>query len=290
MLRSFDFSFSMINLKKVLLKTNSKNSRVQKNIVRCLDDLGVNGAVTPLGEGIAGFKILLKSSDEKQIKTEILQINDHLCTDEYTHPFVKYPIVFENSLDIKGIKSHYNFIFNDIQEIMFPKSVKKRKYFTLKSLVKSCITATPWAFKLIKNQIFERDELKRRAEISRDGKDSRRKSCIETLSKKYTLEELEDAEISAKNQISHKRTAPVFFRIIILAVYLYLLPYIGINMTTLFTSLEKMLLFIPSTFLVLKVEDEIFKRFEYWNTLSINYEETCLFIIQEVIKKKKLIC
>jgi hypothetical protein len=290
MLRSFDFSFSMINLKKVLLKTNSKNSRVQKNIVRCLDDLGVNGAVTPLGEGIAGFKILLKSSDEKQIKTEILQINDHLCTDEYTHPFVKYPIVFENSLDIKGIKSHYNFIFNDIQEIMFPKSVKKRKYFTLKSLVKSCITATPWAFKLIKNQIFERDELKRRAEISRDGKDSRHKSCIETLSKKYTLEELEDAEISAKNQISHKRTAPVFFRIIILAVYLYLLPYIGINMTTLFTSLEKMLLFIPSTFLVLKVEDEIFKRFEYWNTLSINYEETCLFIIQEAIKKKKLIC
>jgi hypothetical protein len=219
-----------------------------------------------------------------------LQINDHLCTDEYTHPFVKYPIVFENSLDIKGIKSHYNFIFNDIQEIMFPKSVKKRKYFTLKSLVKSCITATPWAFKLIKNQIFERDELKRRAEISRDGKDSRHKSCIETLSKKYTLEELEDAEISAKNQISHKRTAPVFFRIIILAVYLYLLPYIGINMTTLFTSLEKMLLFIPSTFLVLKVEDEIFKRFEYWNTLSINYEETCLFIIQEAIKKKKLIC
>lgn len=274
----------MINLKKSLLKT--KNSRVQKHIVRCLSDLGVNGSVTPLGEGISGFKIFLESSDEKQIKTEILQINDRLCTDEYMHPYVKYPIIFENSLDIKGIKSHYKLIFNDIQEIMFPKSVKKRKRFAFKSLVKSCITVTPWVFKLIKNQIFERGERKRRAEISRDGKDSRRKSCIETLSKKYTLEELEDAEISAKNQISHKRTAPIFFRIIILAVYLYLLPYIGINITTLFTSLEKMLLFIPSAFLVLKVEDVIFKRFEYWNALSIDYEEQCLFVIQEAIKKK----
>jgi hypothetical protein len=57
-------------------------------------------------------------------------------------------------------------------------------------------------------------------------------------------------------------------------------------MTILFTSAEKILLFISSAFLVLKAEDEIFKRFECWNALSISYEETCLFMIQEAIKKK----
>jgi hypothetical protein len=139
MLKAFNFSLSMINLKKVLLKTNNKNSRVQKNISRCLDDLGINGAVTPLCERTMGFKIFLKSSDEKQIKKEILQINDHLCTGKYMHSYVKHPIIFDNSLNIKEIKSHYKLIFNDIQEIMFPKIVKRRKHFSLKLLIKSYI-------------------------------------------------------------------------------------------------------------------------------------------------------
>jgi hypothetical protein len=275
----------MISLKKILLKTKTnRNNRIEKNIVRCMGNLGIKGRVSPLAgshKKEAVFEVFLESCDEKQIQLDILHLNGRLLTEEYMYPLIDYSIVFNNSLGIEKLENHCELIFNDIKEMTTIKPVKRHKNLLREIFVDPYIT--------IYSFIFKRKLLHRKALDLKYYKHSLRMLCIDKLSIEYDLKYLESAEFLAKYQIGHKKVTPAFWQVIILLFpYIFLMIYV-IFITSFFTVFDgKTLAIISGSIIILRFKDEAFRLYENFNMVSISFEETDLFIIQEAIKKKKI--